>query len=58
MTYTCYGPRRGRCGIRHVTSDNAFACRKEDARLHGPSDRQTYEYDNLMKALERIEGRR
>ena len=64
MAYTCYGPRRWHCGIRHATHDSSRACRHEDTRLqlaagvHKTTDSQTYEYDKLMKALERIEVRR
>ena len=62
MTYTCYGPKRGWCGIRHATYDTSRSCRTNDGRLQlalgvpeQRSDRETYVYDKLMKALERIE---
>lgn len=62
MTFTCYGPRRGWCGIRHASHQSAQDCKANDLRLqflaYGDllhrlrpdieiSDRQTYGYNQI-----------
>lgn len=49
-TYTCIGPVRGRCGIRHRTLKACVACQRKDQRAcksrGGYSDRATAAYED------------